>query len=42
MRLLIIQVDIFVSKAFNDYFLKGYYGDYFVDMIVELKKKIFK
>ncbi len=29
-------------KFFNDFKLKGFYGDYFVDMIVELKKKKFK
>ena len=27
---------------FNKYFLKGFYGDYFVDMIVELKKNKLK
>ena len=26
------------KKFFNNYLLKGYYGDYFVDMIVEFKK----
>ena len=29
------------KKFFENYTLKGYYGDYFVDMIVELKKKKF-
>ena len=29
-------------KFFNNYKLKGFYGDYFVDMIVEIKKKKFK
>jgi len=27
------------KKILNNYSLKGYYGDYFVDMIVELKKQ---
>ena len=26
-------------KFFNNFKLKGFYGDYFVDMIIELKKK---
>jgi dolichol-phosphate mannosyltransferase len=30
------------KKFFNNYLLQGYYGDYFVDMIVEFKKKNFK
>ena len=31
-----------ISKLnLSNYTLKGYYGDYFVDMIVELKKKKF-
>lgn len=30
------------KSFFKDYSLKGFYGDYFVDMIVELKKKKFQ
>ena len=30
------------KKFFKNYLLKGYYGDYFVDMILELKRKNLK
>lgn len=30
------------KKIFDNYFLKGFYGDYFVDMIVNFKKQKLK